>query len=327
MPNKTLGIADLGVSNAMLANDDITFGDGITSEAINLGEAITITGSGNAAITYTAASNTFTISSTNATHTRGNGLTGGDYDGSATQTWAVDYGTSSNQAVEGNQTATITAGTGLTGGITTDALGDGFTTTLNVSETAIEGFIENDITDNYIPYDDGTKLVASNMYFDGNNIGIGTTSPNVALEVNGQIRTNVLRETSDARFKENIETIPNALEKTLSLRGVNYNWKVDFANKNRLDDNERLGLIAQEVEKIIPQAVSTDSDGYKSISYTSLVGLLIEAIKDQNNTIKDQNKTIENQDNQINVQSRRVNYLFELLDKNGFEIDKNKQDI
>ena len=81
---------------------------------------------------------------------------------------------------------------------------------------------------------------------------------------------------SDERIKTNIKTIENALDKTLLLRGVEYNnFKID-------PEQKCLGLIAQEVELIIPEAVSVNEvDNIKCISYNSLIGVLIEAIKEQ----------------------------------------------
>jgi len=84
---------------------------------------------------------------------------------------------------------------------------------------------------------------------------------------------------SDERLKENIETIPNALDKVLALRGVEF-------NKIETPEKRDIGLIAQEVEKILPEVVSEDSEGLKSISYANLVGLLIEAIKEQQEQIQ-----------------------------------------
>jgi hypothetical protein len=85
---------------------------------------------------------------------------------------------------------------------------------------------------------------------------------------------------SDERIKTNIKTIENALDKTLLLRGVNY---YDF----RIEpDRLKMGLIAQEAELIIPEVVHTEPDTtMKSIEYGSIVGLLIEAIKELNNKV------------------------------------------
>ena len=78
--------------------------------------------------------------------------------------------------------------------------------------------------------------------------------------------------TSDVRLKSNIIPIRDALHKVLSLRGVNYNWKDTGAYD--------MGLIAQEVQKVIPEVVHSDENGILSINYAKLTALLIEAIKE-----------------------------------------------
>ena len=83
-------------------------------------------------------------------------------------------------------------------------------------------------------------------------------------------------------MKEKIVTIENALEKVSNMRGVYFNKKSD-------PDLRRIGLIAQEVEKVIPEAVTEDEseDRIKSVSYGNLVGLLIEAVKDLKEELDD----------------------------------------
>jgi hypothetical protein len=84
---------------------------------------------------------------------------------------------------------------------------------------------------------------------------------------------------SDERIKTNIRTIENALDKTLLLRGVEY-------NDIRIEpEKKKIGLIAQETELIIPEVVRTDDNGMKSIEYQNLVGLLVQAIKELNNKV------------------------------------------
>ena len=86
---------------------------------------------------------------------------------------------------------------------------------------------------------------------------------------------------SDERIKSNIKTIENALDKTLLLRGVEFNLNIE-------PERKRIGLIAQEVELIIPEVVRTsEDDGLKSIEYQNLVGLLVEAIKEQQKQINE----------------------------------------
>ena len=79
---------------------------------------------------------------------------------------------------------------------------------------------------------------------------------------------------SDISLKENIETIPNALDKVLALRGVGFNRK-DIKDKPR-----QIGVIAQEIEEVIPEVVITGEEGIKSVAYGNLVGLFIESIKE-----------------------------------------------
>ena len=76
---------------------------------------------------------------------------------------------------------------------------------------------------------------------------------------------------SDSRTKTDIETITEALYKVKAMRGVSYISKYDLA--------EHIGVIAQEVERVVPEVVHTHTNGLKSVAYQNLVGLLIEAIK------------------------------------------------
>lgn len=114
------------------------------------------------------------------------------------------------------------------------------------------------------------------------NVGIGTTTPSSLLHVNGVITATKIQGPSDSRFKKNIKPIENALEKVLKLGGYTYDWKEasEFPNQS-LGKGHDMGVIAQEVEKQFPEAVSTNADGYKAVSYTELVPALIEAIKSQ----------------------------------------------
>jgi hypothetical protein len=101
-----------------------------------------------------------------------------------------------------------------------------------------------------------------------------------------------INETSDIRWKKDILTVENALTKVEALRGVNYNWRTDeFPDKN-FETERQLGLIAQEVEKVVPEVVRTDAKGFKSVEYSKLVALLLEAIKEQQKQIAKQEADI-----------------------------------
>lgn len=95
------------------------------------------------------------------------------------------------------------------------------------------------------------------------------------LTANGWIyATGGITGRSDIRVKRNIKTLPNALSKLKKIRGVSY-------DRTDLDDSDRhIGVIAQEVEKVLPEAIK-EQDGFKNVNYNALVGLLIEAVKEQ----------------------------------------------
>jgi hypothetical protein len=118
--------------------------------------------------------------------------------------------------------------------------------------------------------------------YDINNSGYyidlnGTSRINYIISDNiysyGWIQAPAFYYNSDVSLKKDIETIPNALDDVLRLRGVAFNWKDGGAPS--------LGLIAQEVEKVYPQLVNTSADtGLKSVEYGNLVGPIIEAIRE-----------------------------------------------
>ncbi len=94
---------------------------------------------------------------------------------------------------------------------------------------------------------------------------------------------------SDERIKTNVKTIEYALDKVLLLRGVEYN---DFRYE---PDKKHIGLIAQEVELIIPEAVGVNEfDNIKCISYNSIIGVLVEAVKQLNNKVLNLENIIKN---------------------------------
>ena len=87
---------------------------------------------------------------------------------------------------------------------------------------------------------------------------------------------------SDKRLKRNIETISNPVDIVNCLRGVNF----------EKDGRHSTGVIAQEVEEFLPEVVHTDAEGMKSVAYGNISGLLIEAIKEQQQTIENLQKQI-----------------------------------
>jgi hypothetical protein len=119
---------------------------------------------------------------------------------------------------------------------------------------------------------------------------IGTsTDQGYLLFVNGNAAgTSGFANVSDGRLKKDIVPIENALNKVNKLNGVSFNWDKDSRTDLTLDDNNHLGLIAQDVEKILPQVVSTGDDELqtKTITYSDIVPVLIEAIKELSKEIE-----------------------------------------
>lgn len=118
-----------------------------------------------------------------------------------------------------------------------------------------------------------------------------------ALTVFGNIWANGITYNSDARFKKNIVPLKDPLKKLQQINGVQYQMMTDeFPEKNFIKGTQ-VGLLAQEVEAVMPEVVSTNADGYKSVDYAKLVPLLIESIKElkhQMGTMQDEINTLKN---------------------------------
>jgi hypothetical protein len=137
-------------------------------------------------------------------------------------------------------------------------------------------------------------------------------------------------EPSDLRLKSQVQTLPTSLEKIIHLRGVSYRWNDEALKYFTRDieknlsagpdateaDNQKLwkterekrykelatnqvGVVAQDVESVLPEAVTTNEAGYKAVRYHYLIPLLIEALKEQNKTVKDQAQLLARQQQEI----------------------------
>lgn len=127
--------------------------------------------------------------------------------------------------------------------------------------------------------------------------GVGTVNPATTLHVVGDARVGINGTSgcvqnaagtglvgtcsSDARFKKNIRSISGALDKVTQLRPVTYEWRTDEFPERQFGAGRAHGLIAQEVEKVMPELVATDDRGYKAVAYgVELQMLALEAIKE-----------------------------------------------
>lgn len=125
--------------------------------------------------------------------------------------------------------------------------------------------------------------------FTKNSLGVGTPASGTA----GQIRASnniTAYYSSDKNLKENIVNIDNPLDKIKQLNGVTFDWKQSYIDENGGEDDyfmrrHDIGVIAQEVESVIPEIVGTREDGTKAVKYDRIVAVLIEAMKEQQTTI------------------------------------------
>lgn len=156
---------------------------------------------------------------------------------------------------------------------------------------------QNSYTDGFVLNHNSTDGSIFEMYSGGNQTAkIEGSNGNITI-------AGTLNQASDVRLKKDISTLENALENTLSLRGVSYTWKTDVENQN-----PQIGVIAQEVEEIYPEFVQTDENGNKSVNYAQMTAVLIEAVKALNAEIlelKNDNTELQaSVDNQKNMEAR-----------------------
>ena len=196
-----------------------------------------------------------------------------------------------------NNTITLTAGTGISGG------GD-FTLNQNADSSFtfnIDANQSGNIT--HIGQSSQNNLISTSSYFQINFSGTEEFRfmSNGNFHADGDIIAFSNTTASDRRLKQDIKKIPGALNKISRLRGVEYNWNNDvrYGKNQKSPTRSQMGLIAQEVEKVLPNLVQSnfvmhgkrndnhvDSDGniieetYKTVDYVQLIGLLVEGIKE-----------------------------------------------
>ena len=144
-------------------------------------------------------------------------------------------------------------------------------------------------------------------YFMG-NVGIDTKNPADILHVAGDIRVGtgnigcvkdadgtVIAGTcaSDSRMKSDIEPFSNVLDKLVQVQPVHFRWKTEEFPEYRFGTSTSFGLVAQQVEQIMPELVAEDEKGYKAIRYSKLPLLLLQAMKEQQDQIRRLQEEIE----------------------------------
>ena len=141
---------------------------------------------------------------------------------------------------------------------------------------------------------DITGTLTADNDVQADSIGVGTSPPGTT----GQIRATddiTAFYSSDIALKEDIKNISDPLESLKKLNGVLFNWKDSWINKQGGEDGyfvrkKDVGVIAQEVEKVLPEAVAQRKDGIKAVKYDRLTCLLIEAVKVLSDKVEKLNK-------------------------------------
>jgi hypothetical protein len=135
---------------------------------------------------------------------------------------------------------------------------------------------------------------------------------------------------SDLRYKKDIKPFKNALNSILKLNCSTYRWKTEeFPERNFNNDKLQVGVIAQDLEKVFPNLVETDKDGYKSVDYIKLSVITMQAVKELNADVRNENKglkeriiELEKQNSEISIQNseltNRLNKIESLLNGKRF---------
>jgi hypothetical protein len=185
--------------------------------------------------------------------------------------------------------------------------------TLNSATSQLR--LYNDGSNTYLDYHGGNLFLrdegagTATFYIEDATgyVGIGCSSPQYSLHVIGDIAssatirttnalvTGAITACSDFRYKKDIKPLNNSLENIMKLEGVTYLWRTSEFPDKKFTDSLQIGVIAQQVEKIYPQLVFTDNDGYKSVDYSKFTPILLEAVKEQQKMIEQQKAELENQ--------------------------------
>jgi hypothetical protein len=156
----------------------------------------------------------------------------------------------------------------------------------------------DNLYNNVIMYDNG------NMYVRG-NVGIGTTSPSYKLHVNGSVAgVGAYNNLSDVNYKKNINDLELGLDIVKQLRPITYNWiNEEYGTRTNI------GFIAQEVESVLPNIVTTADDNVKSMATTDLIPILTKAIQEQQTIIETQEQKIQELETLLQTLVSRIETL------------------
>jgi Chaperone of endosialidase len=166
------------------------------------------------------------------------------------------------------------------------------------------GFLPNGFLFEYydgIFHNNRAAFDASGNFLIGTTTYPGGTPYRLIVSGTGYITAGVWTA-SDARFKQNITPLTGALNKVMNLQGVTYQWRKSEFPEQNFPDGTEIGFIAQDLEKVVPEAVRGEGDASRAVSYQQMIPLLSQAIKEQQ-------AIIDQQSSLINQQSARISNL------------------
>ena len=285
--------------SASLASGDSTLNtlvDGKLSKASNLSD-LTDTGTARTNLGVAIGTNVQAYNSTLAA------VAGGTYSGddSITTLGTITAGTWNGTAIANANLANST----ITIGSTSTALGATSTTIAGLTSVTSTTFVGALTGNASTATTAGTVTTAAQSAI----TSVGTLT---SLTVSGATATGALTVTgaitatgditafsaSDIRFKENITAIESPIEKIKMISGNTYDWKAENKDIHGFEGND-VGVIAQEIEEVLPQLVVTRDNGYKAVKYDKLVALLIEGMKEQQKQIEDLSNKINKLENEL----------------------------
>ena len=205
----------------------------------------------------------------------------------------LQIGTTSGTALAGNTTAASIGGVATTGtqtvaGVKTFSSSPLFSGGINIGSTSVSAFLYSNalyITNSVgvISVGGGPGSVSTDFAVPKGSVSVGNIANSTTdgrIDASNDI---VAFSTSDKKLKKKIKNIPNALEKVSQINGVTFEWKkTDEKMKKEVHSNEGhdVGVIAQEIEKVLPEVVITRDNGYKAVKYEKIIPLLVESIKE-----------------------------------------------
>ena len=154
---------------------------------------------------------------------------------------------------------------------------------------------------------------ASVVFSASGDVGIGTSTPGYRLDVRGgdaffggSVTAASFALPSDARFKTNVQAITDALSIVRRLQGVSYDWNRAAFPERNFSARPQIGVLAQQMEAVLPELVSTDAQGYKSVNYLGLVPVLIEGMKQQATQLEAQDERLTKTEKQLGLVEERL---------------------